>query len=266
MESIFSVGAILDEANESNEPVLYIHGKGDYESPVGLVRSLKFFRIFLERPGWDQMSSLHLIKNLVNFPVRHQLPGYLTITKDLQLDRTCVNTLVNPAPHNHSLTPFGDAAILQYTSGEKNPAARVNLMLSLGLMNNDSDNATWVKELCTCIHLQEPKFPGMVYHAALVSPLEIFMMAWKHHFYIPSFVSGSILPEAMGFSEWTEKFSEEITSLRHNVVFEIDTRKFTEFSTFVKPRQTKVEGTDVLLSCYNVYSFGGYRLVKVCSA
>ena len=51
-------------------------------------------------------------------------------------------------------------------------------------------------------------------------------------------------------------------SAYQNVIFEIDTSNFPNFSTIIKPHQTAYDESESLLSCYNIYKWKGLRVVN----
>lgn len=47
-----------------------------------------------------------------------------------------------------------------------------------------------------------------------------------------------------------------------NVIFEIDTSEFPNFSTIILPHQSPYDERENLLSCYNIFSWQGFRVNK----
>lgn len=120
--------------------------------------------------------------------------------------------------------------------------------------------AQYAKELKSCVGWQTPKYCGKVFRGALHSPLEIFMMSFKRRFYIPSFTSTSICPTKMIL----DPYPEEPVDKRgyQNVIFEIDTSEFPNFSTIILSHQSPYDERENLLSCYNIFSWQGFRMNK----
>lgn len=120
--------------------------------------------------------------------------------------------------------------------------------------------AQYAKELKSCIGWQTPKYSGLVFRGALHSPLEIFMMSFKRRFYIPSFTSTSMYPETMIL----EPCPDDPDPKRgyQNVIFEIDTSEYPNFSTIILPHQSPYNEKECLLSCYNIFSWQGFRINK----
>jgi len=118
--------------------------------------------------------------------------------------------------------------------------------------------ASYAKDLKSCIGWQTPKYSGKVYRGALHSPMEIFMMSFKHYFYIPSFTSTATSPEKMILTPFPK--DPKPNTGYQNVIFEIDTTEFPNFSTIILPGQTDFDESESLLSCYNIFSWQGFRV------
>jgi len=86
------------------------------------------------------------------------------------------------------------------------------------------------------------------------------MMSFKHFFYLPSFTSTAMAPEKMILHPFP-KDPKPKTGYQ-NCIFEIDTSSFPNFSTIILPHQTIYDESESLLSCYNIYSWQGFRLNK----
>jgi len=122
--------------------------------------------------------------------------------------------------------------------------------------------ASYSKDLKSCIGWQTPKFSGLVYRGALHSPLEIFIMSFKRRFYIPSFTSTAVNPNRLLFNPFPDSNADSKTAYQ-NIIFEIDTSNFPNFSTLIQTHQTQYpDETECLLSCYNIYSWQGFRVNK----
>jgi hypothetical protein len=142
--------------------------------------------------------------------------------------------------------------------------------------------AHYVGELKACLGWQTPKWSGLAWRGALHSPVELFMMATKgtfvapQHspllgiFFIPSFVSTSISPKCIIFDRFKRRdYDEEIkTGMpkgHQNCIFEFDTSEWPDFSSLLlDPSQAEYCETERenLLSCYNVYEWVGYQMIK----
>lgn len=157
---------------------------------------------------------------------------------------------------------LGSLVIILGLAGER---TRLNLLLATDLIGSDPEMANWAKQLKSCIGWQTPKYLGRLYRAALHSPLEVFANLLKHRFYIPCFTSTSYNPDLVNFCQFLEENDDRIRG-EHNVMIEIIT-EYPNFNTVVQKNQSDRWYSDeaVLLSCYNIYRWGGYRLAKIVS-
>jgi hypothetical protein len=130
--------------------------------------------------------------------------------------------------------------------------------LALDLIKGE--HALFAKQLKSCIGWQTPKWRGICYRGALHSPVELFMMAFKKTFYIPSFTSTAMDPSKMIFNECPNY------PMPHqgyqNVIFEIDTSEFPNFTTVLNGSQSQYDESENLISCYNIFSWVGFRVVS----
>lgn len=96
------------------------------------------------------------------------------------------------------------------------------------------------------------------------------MMAFKKCFYTPAFTSTSIDPDLIEFDAWddvkqTADRENNIWKAYHNVILEIDTSEFPNFTTILQLNQTDEYYTkrECLISCYNIFEWVGYRRAKI---
>jgi len=85
-------------------------------------------------------------------------------------------------------------------------------------------------------------------------------MSFKRMFYLPSFTSTAIDPSKMILSP-CPPIPEPGVGYQ-NCIFEIDTRDFPNFSTIIQKHQSIYDESESLLSCYNIYSWQGFRVNK----
>lgn len=159
------------------------------------------------------------------------------------------------------LTAAGNEIIRQYTTKENWWCTRINLLLATDLLTDEHpEYADFAKQLKCCIGWQTPKWKGYVYRGALHCPLELFVFAFKRRFYIPSFTSSSIDPNALFANAW---FDGAPAGNFQNVKFEINTSEYPNFTTIIKDEQTKYKSEkECLISCYNIFEWVGYRFEK----
>eukprot|EP01127_Copromyxa_protea_P012177 TRINITY_DN3140_c0_g1_i2.p1 TRINITY_DN3140_c0_g1~~TRINITY_DN3140_c0_g1_i2.p1 ORF type:complete len:678 (-),score=88.74 TRINITY_DN3140_c0_g1_i2:3-2036(-) len=196
----------------------------------------------------DEESSLfHQIKQLVvAFPTRTIMPRCFEMVFSKPLSSSEIA---------ECMLDGGNRIIRKYTSFANWYCTRINLLLAIDRM--EAEESEYAKRLNHCIIMQESKWSTLVYRGALHCPLEIFVFALKHKFFIPSFVSTSIIH---GFWEAFPTRNPKPNYSYQNVMFEIDLTKYNKRSALITEAQTKYpdEG-ECLLSCYNVYEWKGYR-------
>ena len=206
-------------------------------------------------------AAFHTIKQLVGFiVVRSKMENYLKYVNGFMHDfndfaKRGDLTLLQP---NKKLTVQGESVLQKYTTAKNWYCTRVNLLLAIDLINGE--HATYAKQLKACIGWQTPKYIGKVYRGMLLSPFELFTMAFKKTFYIPSFTSAAICPEKIIFSP-VPMCPKPYTGYQ-NVILEIDTSEFPNFSTIIQCNQSDFDESECLMSCYNIYSWQGLRVIK----
>jgi hypothetical protein len=161
---------------------------------------------------------------------------------------------------NRTLTEDGKHMLKRYHTGKlllyamfltkKEPLlrTRTNLLLSTDLVSGESSD--FIRKLRAAIKWQTPKWQGKVYVGTGQSALEVFMMAFKNHFQIPSFIAASIDPHVL-IEHWSKKGED---GYNQNLIYEIDLSNFPNYSTIV-------DDDHCLLTCYNNFRWEGYRLV-----
>lgn len=89
-------------------------------------------------------------------------------------------------------------------------------------------------------------------------------MAFKKCFYIPSFITTCIDPDSLDFEVWDDAKCD-LRKNFHNVLLEIDTSAYPNFSTILQPSQSDryYACKESLISCYNIFEWVGYKLVKI---
>lgn len=88
------------------------------------------------------------------------------------------------------------------------------------------------------------------------------MMAFKKKFYIPSFVSTTWNPKSV-FYEPFPQTDKDYSKSYQNIFIEIDLTEYPNRSTLLRSNQSVMTDDDeVLLSCYNIYEYVGYRCIK----
>lgn len=212
------------------------------------------------------------IKAMTSFlPVRQKLPNFVAyvlgfLEKDVFRGLVDYDTKDTNTHPNKVLKAEGVKVIQQFTGhcpdADPMRAVLVNLYLSTDSILPEN-LADYAKKLKGCIGWQTPKYRGKVYRAACHSPIEIFMMAWKHYFYLPSFIATTCDPSSINFEPIKEGATEW-----HNVLFEIDTHDFPNFTTLLNPDETPNYYTQKtsLISCYNIFQWVGYKRVKILTA
>src|SRR5579872_3886731 len=203
----------------------------------------------------------HKIKSLVGFiVVRSKLKNYLANVNGFMDDfnNFAMRESLSIVQPNKRLTEQGRQIMRKYTTGKNWYCTRVNLLLATDLIKGE--HATYAKQLKACIGWQTPKYVGKVYRGVLLTVCEIFYMAYKKTFYMPSFTSAAIHPEKMIFNVFPE-IPKPYTGYQ-NVIFEIDTSEFPNFSTLIQPDQTDFDESECLMSCYNIYTWKGLRVIK----
>jgi len=159
------------------------------------------------------------------------------------------------------LTKEGDETLYKVVEFKQAVLARINTMLAFDEFTPEM--AQYAKELKAVIGWRTPKYSGKIYRASLCSPLDIFIMAFRQRFYLPGFVSGVVNPNNLSFRSFP-RLNANPDANYENAIFEIDTSEFPNFSTvFESPDNFEEE---CLLSCYNIYSWKGIRLVEVRDA
>lgn len=176
------------------------------------------------------------------------------------------NTLVNYNKNldNKDLWEAGKTRIRKVVN---NPdvLAKINLKLNLDIL--DDTDGPFAKELKSVIGWQTPKWRGKVYVPALLMPMEVFMMAHKKVFFMPQFIMAYHNWSDMGLDLYSDDAADAyITNNRHNVVFEIDTTEFPNFTTMIQHDEGGIAGKPrSLLSCLNAFAWLGLRKVDLGS-
>jgi hypothetical protein len=158
------------------------------------------------------------------------------------------------------VTRAGTKILRSYTKStlQKGISTRVNKALREDDLN-DKESVEIIKKLKAVIGWQTPKWQGLCYRGALHSPLELFLMLHKGTFYIPSFLSTAIAWNGMLYNPYKEGTCNFQTQ---NIVVEIDTSEYPNYSTIIQPDQTDFANEEEnLLSCFNIYRLSGIRLV-----
>jgi len=242
-------------------------GKGDHVTQFGVAYSIGKLETEINKEDFwnDSSPEFHTLKHLgAFFPVRCKLKSFLLhvngFVPDFATRLVKFSETRHPTPQrpNKELTEAGANIIKTYTTQENWYCTRINLLLATDMIKGQW--ATFAKDLKSCIGWQTPKYSGKVYRGALHSPMEIFIMSFKRYFYIPSFVSTATDPTKMIFEPHPKE--PDPMSGYQNVIFEIDTTEFPNFTTLIQTGQTLFDETESLLSCYNIYSWQGFRLNK----
>lgn len=183
-------------------------------------------------------NTFHILKEICSFfPVR---------TKGKRYQKHCMGLyhkeLRDKIVKEHNINQI----LRRYTSEGNWFCTRINIYLALDAepLTKYSD---YIKELKCCIGWQKPKHSGLCYRGARMCATEIGTYMFKECFYIPSFTSTSTVK------------SVALNNFKGNTLFEIDTSEFNNFTTLIKPEQTKYTAeSENLISCYNVYQYIGY--------
>jgi hypothetical protein len=96
-----------------------------------------------------------------------------------------------------------------------------------------------IKRAKSVAGVSTPKWSKLCYFSAQVTPIEVWDLAYMGYFYIPTFVMAKTDPR----------------DIPGNVLFEIDLSPFPQFSTML-------DQDTVLLSCYNIFQYSGFRLER----
>jgi hypothetical protein len=197
--------------------------------------------------------TFHKLKELASsFPVRQLLPDYKRFIYNCPLSDDEKEGLFNGSM---VLSKKGDRIIQIYTSAANWYCTRINLLLALDHLTGEY--ATYTHLLNECIIHQFPKWSNKVYRGALHSPLEIFSFAFKHRFFIPSFVSTSKDYNSYFWDPWVSGSDKKGLQ---NVTFEIDLSEAYERSTVIQRHQTLYnQEQEVLLASYNLFEWVGYE-------
>jgi hypothetical protein len=219
---------------------LSLHSLGDGTSQMETHDINKYTHI-LKNDSLDN-KLFHSLKDICSFlPVRIKGSNYQSYCMGLYSTKERDNIV---RPDNRTAT------IKRYTSEDNWFCTRINLYLAIdtALLENYSK---YIKELKCCIGWQQPKYKGLCYRGAFMSPFEIWTYQFKGRFYIPSFTSTSI------------KKDVAVKTFKGNTLFEIDTTAFNRFTTLIQNNQTVYQTeNENLLSCYNVYQFVSYTYNK----
>lgn len=87
-------------------------------------------------------------------------------------------------------------------------------------------------------------------------------MAFKKKFYIPSFVSTAWDPKSTFYKPFPQK-DKNYSESYQNIFIEIDLTEYPNRSTILRDNQSvMIDEKEVLLSCYNIYEYVGYRCIK----
>jgi hypothetical protein len=152
-----------------------------------------------------------------------------------------------------------DAVIRAYTAQHPIVYPLININLAFDASKEVQDrilpgqtigSSEFIKKLKCCIGSQYPKHKGICWRGTSLNPVELLMMFLKVCFYIPSFVSTSL-----------DRKVALKPPFKGNVLFEIDTSEFNEFSTIIQSYQTNYpEEKECLISCYNIYKWMGFKV------
>jgi len=246
-------------------------GVGDQVTQFGVAASIDPLEaMFDDEKFWDNTSAyFHNLKHLGSFfPVRRKLKNYVQLmtgtnawvpdfttrlvkyeTRDQSEDKD----LNSSGPNN------GVEVMQKYTGGDNWYCTRINLLMATDMIKDSW--ALYARDLKSCIGWQTPKYSGLVYRGALHSPLEIFIMSFKRQFYIPSFTSTTTNPEILFMNIYPEKDASPIEGYQ-NIIFEINTSEYPNFTTLVQTHQQKYAEEESILSCYNIYSWQGFRVIN----
>lgn len=256
----------VDSTGQAKLAVIDIAGNGDTCTQFAVFKDTKELDSLLTKDLYDTNSSkFHALKNLAQFfPVRRELPEFVAHCRGFLPEfRTLVDYIdkhnLTTGKPNKCLLADGDKIIQKYTTEGNWYCTRLNIMLALDKL--DSENALYAKKLKACVGWQTPKWRGLTYRGALHNPLEIFVMAFKYIFFFPGFISTSMDPSKIIFKEYPESGGNPLGTYQ-NVIFEIDTSSFPNFSTIIKSHQTAYDESESLLSCYNIYKWKGLRVVN----
>lgn len=274
--------AFVDLDGSAKVSALYHTGSGG-NTVVGMATSLaqkEMKELFADTAFWQLNSNkFHVLKEKASsfFPIRCKLSAFIDNVWNPYGWLPDFNSyIVRGSGQEKYLTQRGLEVLKRYTSEENWFCTRINLLLvtdKIRDMNNGDPKqqyAHYVGELKACIGWQTPKWQGLVWRGALHSPVELFMMAIKGTFFIPSFVSTSISPKNIIWDAYdadkVEKEKRQGLKLGHqNCIFEIDTSEWPDFSTLLlDPAHSEYCDTERenLISCYNVYQWVGYQLIK----
>jgi len=239
--------------------------QGDHQTSMGLAFSVeKLVSVLLSDSFMqDDSAQFHRVKEFaLFFPVRHKLPnfklhvlGFLSGPEFQSLCDYSTRVPTKAKPHK-DLTPAGCAVLKEYTSGKHWSCTRVNLSLALDVLQGTWAN--YAKKLKAVIGWQTPKWSGITVRGALHSPLEIFVMCLKKIFYLPSFTSTSRRQDTPFWNPYKEGAKPDKNW--QNVIFEIDSRVYPNFTTIIQTNQSEYDESESLLSCYNIYRWVGYKI------
>ena len=261
-------GLLLESTDCDGNVTLSILGTigHDLTTQMAVLKNTDELDSLFNKDLYDTNSAkFHSLKNLAQFfPVRRELSTFVTQCRGFLPDfRVLVKYVqkfnLTTAEPNKCLLPKGDEIIQKYTTEQNWFCTRLNIMLALDKLDND--NAIYTKKLKACVGWQTPKWRGLCYRGALHSPMEIFVMAFKYIFFFPGFISTSMDPSKIIFKEYPD-WGANATAMYQNVIFEIDTSNFPNFSTIIKNHQTIFDESESLLSCYNIYRWKGLRIVN----
>ena len=248
---------------------------GNNTTQIGLDSDTHLILEIVNMPGFFESDNPNFVKLKEGtvFPARSILPHYQTQTALLGVtsDTLEINRMIEEIGREQneairlraegrvledSPTPVSDAAIVMYTGDDKHPwwCTRANMFLAYDLFNDKS-----VRDLCRIQLLKEavvaqyPKRCGIFYRGGTYSAFEIFMMAFKRRFYLPSFMSTSTDFSHCLFGKGGSK---------HNVIFVIDSSEYFESSTDIQDHQTQYDERENLFACYTTFSWEGVHLTN----
>lgn len=237
---------------EEDSMTVYAEGEGGGSTPLAEPYHIEEFRAILDsKEKWSTtFKDLLTLRDYFHcFPVRRLLKGY---SESLAQFSGNVNSEFFDEKTPTKLSPAGEKVIGRYINSTQGESMRLDMMLAFDAVNHDAAISKWAQELRACVNHRSPKYSGKIFRVALNTPYEIFMMRHKLRFVLTSFVTAYIDPNSITFK------SGDVL----HVVYEIDTSEFPYHATLIEQQGRKAE---VLLSCYNIYQFVGYRVAKVKS-
>lgn len=159
------------------------------------------------------------------FPIRQKAQNYV---------QRCIKVFFS----DDQIRAMKDSVFRTYTTNPNWYCTTLNISLALDL--DLTQHYDYINKLKACIAYQKPKAPPMVYRGLYMSALELFFYWQKDIFYIPSFTSSS---------------TDRKKAFDGNVLIEIDTSRFNDFTTLIQNGQSGYDESECLISAYNIYQF-----------